>query len=194
MTTHERTDVRINHLIGPQLRGLAAKAPILGGAGLVLCLLGLVLSPRTFFHSYLFAFMFWFGITIGSTAWLMGHHVVGGGWSFLLRRPLEAATRVWPWVLGMWFVLVAAMFFSSLNGHATGALYEWADTKITLGTAAGNFKDYDKVLHLKSGYLNPLAWLLRGGLYFVIWMGARTSSINGRARKTKATIRVRATV
>ena len=168
MTPHERTDVRINDLIGPKLQGLASKAPLFGVVGLVLCVLGLIFSPGTFLHSYLFAFMFWFGITLGSTAWLMGHHIVGGGWSFLLRRPLEAATRVWPWVLGMWFVLVAGMLLSMSNGH--GALYEWADPKIVFGTEAAQFKDFDPILRAKSGYLNPLGWLIRGGLYFVIWM------------------------
>ncbi|RYG75315.1 hypothetical protein EON80_01040, partial [bacterium] len=76
------TDPRINELIGPRLAAIGAKAPIAAGIGLVLCLAGLALSPKTFFQSYLFAYMFWFGVTIGSMAFLMLHHVVGGGWGF----------------------------------------------------------------------------------------------------------------
>lgn len=156
--SHPAAVERINDLIGPRLAVLGAKAPIFAAVGIVMCLLGAVLSPSTFFQSYLFAFMFWFGVTIGSTAWLMGHHVTGGGWGFILRRPLEAATRCWPFVLGMWVPLAIAMFFSMRDGHH--GLYEWADQSIVAG---------DKVLIAKHGYLNPAAWLGRAGLYFAIW-------------------------
>ncbi|HEX9998119.1 MAG TPA: hypothetical protein VGB45_13350 [Abditibacterium sp.] len=153
-----RTNERINDLFGPRLAVLNSKAPIFAGIGLVLCVLGLVLSPKTFFQSYLFAFMFWFGITIGSMAFLMLHHVTGGGWGFILRRPMEAATRCWPFVLGMFVPLVIAMFLSMPDGHV--GLYEWADSKIVSS---------DKILTSKAGYLNPLGWLIRAGIYFTIW-------------------------
>ena len=148
----------VNQLCGGRLDGLLARAPIFMAIGAVLTVAGLVLSPTSFFQSYLFAFMFWFGITLGSTAWLMGHHVTGGGWGFLMRRPLEAATRTWPWMLGMFVPLVIALFLSSAHGH--GSLYEWADPKIVAA---------DPVLQKKLAYLNPLSWLLRAGIYFVIW-------------------------
>ena len=147
---------------------LIAKAPIAIGIGGVLTLLGLVFSSRSFFQSYLFAFMFWFGITLGSTAWLMAHHVVGGGWGFLLRRPLEAATRVWPWVLGMFVPLAIAMFLSMahghevVDGHTHNSLYHWADPHVV---------EEDAILQKKAGYLNPLGWLIRAGVCFVIWFG-----------------------
>ncbi len=160
--SHERTDVRINDLIGPRLDALAARAPIFAGIGGVLCLAGLALTwgTNSFFQSYLFAFMFWFGVTLGSTTWLMGHHVTGGGWGFLIRRPLEAASRMWPYIFAMWIPIVAAMFFSMRDGHS--GLYVWADAAI---------RDHDKVLTMKSGYLNPLGWLIRGVFYFCVWFG-----------------------
>jgi hypothetical protein len=153
-----RNDPRINDLIGPRLAAIGAKAPIFAGVGLVLCLAGLVMSPATFFQSYLYAFMFWFGVTIGSTAWLMLHHVTGGGWGFILRRPFEAATRCWPYVLGMFFPIIIAMVLSMGNGHH--GLYEWADNSIV---------SHDKILSAKAGYLNPTGWLLRAAIYFGIW-------------------------
>ncbi len=156
--TSPRTDTRIGDLIGPRLAVLTAKAPIFAAIGAVLTVAGLLLSPTTFFQSYLFAFMFWFGVTIGSMAWLMTHHVTGGGWGFILRRQLEAATRCWPYVLGMFVPIVIAMFLSMADGHH--GLYEWADPNIV--------KD-DKILTAKYGYLNPLGWLLRAGIYFTIW-------------------------
>ncbi len=148
----------MNDLIGPRLAVLGTKAPIFAGVGLVLSLAGLFLSPGTFFQSYLYAYMFWFGVTIGSMAWLMAHHVTGGGWGYILRRQLEAATRCWPYILGMFVPLVIAMFLSMADGHR--GLYEWADPKIVAG---------DTILKSKFGYLNPLGWLLRAGIFFTIW-------------------------
>ena len=155
----------INQLCGGRLTQLIARAPIFMAIGAVLTLAGLLLSPTSFFQSYLFSFMFWFGITMGSTAWLMGHHVTGGGWGFLLRRPLEAATRVWPLTLALFVPLAIAMFLSMANGHGPdghGALYEWADAKIVA---------HDAVLQKKLAYLNPLAWLIRSGVCFIVWFG-----------------------
>jgi hypothetical protein len=160
--SHELTDIHVNDVIGPRLTALATKAPIFAIIGGVLCAAGLLLTwgTNSFFQSYLYAFMFWFGVTLGSTAWLMGHHVTGGGWGFILRRPLEAATRLWPLVLAMWVPIAIAMLLSMLDGHH--GLYEWADAGIRNG---------DKILTSKSGYLNPLGWLIRGVLYFCIWFG-----------------------
>ena len=158
----DRVIPTVNELIGPRLSALIAKAPLYMAVGGVLTLAGLLLSPRSFFQSYLFAYMFWFGITLGSTAWLMAHHVVGGGWGFLLRRPLEAATRVWPLTLALFVPLAVAMFLSMANGHAEGALYHWADPHVVAA---------DAVLQKKAGYLNPLGWLIRAGICFVIWFG-----------------------
>lgn len=160
--SHERTDVRINDLIGPRLNALAAKAPVAAVIGGVLCVAGLLLTwgTNSFFQSYLFAFMFWFGVTLGSTTWLMGHHVTGGGWGFIIRRPLEAATRMWPLVFAMWIPVLIAMLLSMLNGHH--GLYEWADASI---------RNSDKVLTSKSGYLNPVGWIVRSVFFFCVWFG-----------------------
>lgn len=152
----------VNQIIGPRLTALIARAPIFIGIGAVLTIIGLIASPRSFFQSYLFAYMFWFGITMGSMMWLMAHHVTGGGWGFLLRRPLEAATRVWPLTLGLFFPLVVAMILSARDGHALGSLYHWADSHVVAS---------DPVLQKKIAYLNPTAWLFRAAICFAIWLG-----------------------
>ena len=158
--SHERTDVRINDLIGPRLNSLAAKAPIFAAIGGLLCVAGLVLTwgTNSFFQSYLFAFLFWFGVTLGSTAWLMVHHITGGGWGYIIRRPLEGATRMWPIVFAMWVPILIAMLLSTQNGHH--GLYEWADASI---------RNHDKILTAKGGYLNPIGWTVRSLLFFASW-------------------------
>lgn len=158
---------RVNEVAGARLSKIASVAPIVAAAGGLLCLLGLFLSPGTWFQSYLFGFMFWFGITVGSTGWLMGHHVTGGGWGYILRRSIEASTRIWPWVLGMWVPIAVAAFLSSLvdpHGFALHErpIYEWANL---------NFLLNDPVLNKKFSYLNLWTWLARALVFFAIMFG-----------------------
>jgi hypothetical protein len=159
-TEHKNVSPTVNELAGSKLDALAAKAPIAIAIGGLLTVAGIFLSGKTFFQSYLYAFMFWFGITLGSTAWLMAHNVTGGGWGYLLRRQLEAATRNWPIILAMWFPLVVAVILSSRDGHA--GIYEWADWKV-LST--------DHVLNKKVGYLGLVPFFIRQVIYFAIWFG-----------------------
>jgi len=181
--SHERTDISVNDVIGPKLLALAAKAPLVAVVGGVLSVAGLLLTwgTNSFFQSYLFAFMFWFGVTIGSMAWLMGHHVTGGGWGFLLRRPLEAATRMWPWVLAMWMPIAVALVLSMLNNGYDGAtghhldvlhkpFYEWASSDARNGNPALNIPA-DHLLIAKAGYLNPIGFFVRAALCFGAWFG-----------------------
>ena len=69
------------------------RALIAAVVGLVVCILGLVKSPEHFFPSYLLAFIFVLGLTLGSLGLLMLQHLTGGNWGIMIRRPLESATR-----------------------------------------------------------------------------------------------------
>ena len=56
--------------------------------------IGLTLAKQQwalFLHAWLFAFMFWLGLTTGSLALLMLQYVSGGNWGRLGRRIWEAA-------------------------------------------------------------------------------------------------------
>ena len=63
-------------------------ALLVGGVFTLVLAVGFFLDRRQFFHSYLFAFSFWAGISIGSLAFLMLQHLTGG-WGFVIRRVLE---------------------------------------------------------------------------------------------------------
>ena len=74
-------------------------ALIAGLVALALCAIGAFISPggkTQFFHAYLMAYVFWTGVSIGSLAIMMLHHLSGGGWGLVIRRIMEAATRVIP--------------------------------------------------------------------------------------------------
>jgi hypothetical protein len=59
-----------------------------------------------FFRSYLIAFMFVLGLSLGSLGLLMLQHLTGGHWGIITRRPLESATRVLP-VVAVLFLPIA---------------------------------------------------------------------------------------
>ncbi|MCZ2075450.1 MAG: hypothetical protein HUU41_20360 [Bryobacteraceae bacterium] len=127
-------------------------AAIGGVAGLAACVLGWLLDPGQFFHSYLFGFMFWFGIGSGCLAVLMLHHMVGGEWGFVIRRLLETGTRTVP--------LMALLFIPILFGIPH--LYEWSHPEVVAN---------DHLLQEKQAWLNVPFFIVRVVIYFAIWIG-----------------------
>ena len=78
----------------PEATGIArAQFPalILGVLGLVACAIGFFLDGRTFYRSWLPAWLFWFEIAAGGLAILMLQYVTGGVSKFVLL-PLAQGT------------------------------------------------------------------------------------------------------
>ncbi|MFL6232572.1 MAG: hypothetical protein ACJ76N_05505 [Thermoanaerobaculia bacterium] len=131
----------------------------LGAVGLVLSIVGFVLSREYFFRAYLVGWVFWLGISLGCLAISMLGHLTGGDWQVVIRRVLEASSRVLP-VLLVLFIPIAL-------GLPT--LYEWARPDAVRA---------DHVLQLKAPYFYlpgsaevPWFFFLRLVLYFAIWIG-----------------------
>lgn len=141
-----------NEPLRPQLQRIQRLALIVGVIGLALCGVGWFLAPNQFFQSYLFAYMFWLGLALGSSAIVLLIHLAGGGWGFVIRRILEAAAMTLPLMLVLFVPIVLGM----------GALYEWTHPDIVEG---------DPVLLGKSAYLNVEFFLIRAAIYFVVWIG-----------------------
>jgi hypothetical protein len=106
-------------------------------------------NPAQFFRSYLVAYLLWSGVAFGSLAALMIHHLAGGGWGYLIRRSLEAATRTWP--------LVALLFLPLLAGIPY--LYVWSRADAVAAS---------KVLQQKHLYLNVPFFIARAAFYFAV--------------------------
>lgn len=133
-------------------------ALIVGAVGLALCVLGLLVDPRQAWFSYLTAFVFWGGLALGSLALLMTHHLTGGTWGFLLRRPLEAMVGTMP--------LVAILFVPLFFGQ--GQLYPWAMPGSPPAAVA------EGTLRAKSLYLNYPALTVRSVILFGCWLTLAT--------------------
>jgi hypothetical protein len=135
--------------VSPAIARFERRALLVGVAGLALCAVGALVSPAQFFRSYLFGYVFWIGIALGCLAIVMLHHLSGGAWGLVIRRPLESATRTLP-LLALLFVPIAV---------GIPSLYAWA------GPEAAS----DAVLQHKRPYLNVGFFLARAVLYFIAW-------------------------
>ncbi len=85
-----------------ELKRLPQRAFPVGVVLFAILVFGFLSNRGQFFRSYLLAFSFWSGISIGSLALLLLQHLTGGGWGLVIRRVLEAATRTLPLMLGRW--------------------------------------------------------------------------------------------
>ncbi len=140
--------------VSPRLNTLQLFGLVLFVAGVVLCLSVVGTNGiQAFFQGYLMAYIFWWGLGLGSLAMLMIQHMTGGRWGFMARRILEASAMTLP-VLAILFIPIV-MGMNDLYPH-------WMDTAHVEG---------DPFLTHKAPYLNASAFTMRAILYFVIWIG-----------------------
>ena len=137
-----------------ELGRLGNRALIFGAVGLAASAIGYFAAPVHFWESYLIAYVFWIGITLGSLGILMIQHLTGGAWTMASRRLFEAATRNLP-LMGLLFLPI---WFNLAK------LYPWVSPR-------PDDEAMQEVLHLKGGYLNANFFGLRAALYFLIWTG-----------------------
>lgn len=149
---------------------IAARRYALIGAGVCigLLILGIFLEPGRgqFLHfrpaqplrSWLFGWVFWLGVSLGSLGIIMMHHLLGGGWGYLIRRFGEAASMCIP-VLGILFVpIILSVWIPSQHV----LLYPWANRYEMA---------HDAVMRHKANFLNPTFWTLCSiGYLLVFWL------------------------
>ena len=71
------------------------------------------LNVTQFLQSYLLAYMWCLGVTLGCLALGMVHQLSGGAWGVVIRRPIGAASRVLP-VMTLLFLPIAVRHGTSL--------------------------------------------------------------------------------
>jgi hypothetical protein len=127
-------------------------ALIVGVLALVGVVVGAFTNTAAFYQSYLFSYLFWVHLALGCLAGLLLHHLVGGRWSFTIRRILEAGAMTLP--------LLAVLFIPIWLGMES--LYPWANAEEVA---------HSELLQHKAGYLNVPFFMGRVVLYFAIWIG-----------------------
>ena len=144
MSVRDELDSTIDRLF-PRALGVGVLA-------LGVCVVSGVFDPAQFFRSYLFAYLFWFGIALGSLAVLMVHHITGGAWGFIIRRFLEAAAMTLP--------LMALLFLPILFG--LHSIYDWSHPDVIAA---------ESVLQHKSHFFLNVSWfIVRAIVYFILWI------------------------
>jgi hypothetical protein len=136
----------------PNMSDFQKRALIVGIVFLVALIAGAFFKPGQFFQSYLIGWTFWTGICVGSIALLMLQHLTGGGWGLVIRRVLEASTRVLP--------LMAVLFVPVLLG-AHSIYHGWLDHEEVANHPAVQFK---------KAYLNVPFFTVRAVVYFGVWL------------------------
>lgn len=120
--------------------------------GLLLWLTGGIDPHRQFFLSYLVAYNYWLGGTLGCLVFLMLQYVTGGAWGLLLRRILEAAAGTLP--------LLAVLFLPVLYGLPFASKYtQWNPVQTS------------EESHFKAVWLSASFVLVRAVIYFACWIG-----------------------
>ncbi len=129
---------------------LARRALAVGAVCAALCVLGFFVNAEQALRSYLVAYTFWLGISLGSLAIWMLHNLTGGGWGAVLRDNLRAACGPLPLLALLFLPLAAGMRY----------LYPWMEL-----AEAGESHSFQTTM-----YLNAPFFLMRAALYFGCWL------------------------
>jgi hypothetical protein len=140
--------VTVSDPVNAQIGQWQRTALLVGIVGLLVACGGFVLDRGQFMRSYLFAYLFWFGMGIGCLGILMMHHTVGGKWGMVIRRFLEAGARTLPY---MSILLIPVLLNMPI-------LYSWARPEAA----------HDPIILAKAAYLNVPGVVGRAVLYFAI--------------------------
>ncbi|HUI79318.1 MAG TPA: hypothetical protein VLY24_15435 [Bryobacteraceae bacterium] len=160
------TAAAFNFAVSPELqsglRKFRSAAWLVGVIGVIGLAAAWATSPAQFYRSYLWAYIFYVGISAGCLAWLMCQYLTGGAWGVVIRRPAEAAARTLPLLLVL-FVPIA---------FGISSLYPWSHPDVVAA---------DAILKHKQAFLNTpfflvLAAVILGGWSFLSWYLNRWST------------------
>jgi len=160
-TVHMAHDAHAGHepaLQVRQIRWEAARAkPVaaisfaLGVVGIAATLIGTRSDPTQAFGSYLFAYLLFLVLALGSLFFVVLHHITGARWGVAVRRIAEASMSTLP--------LFALLFVPLVFGMTH--VFEWMSPEMA----------HDEAIQAKAGYLNPTFFGIRAVIYFAVWSG-----------------------
>lgn len=132
------------------MTGLRAAAGLLAVVAALLMGVGYSQNPDQAAFSYLVAFLFLLSLAVGALFWILLHYLTAAVWSVVLRRLTEHLASL--------IIPSAVLFIPLLLGMQV--LFRWSVIE----------EGADVSLAGKSAYLNATFFLVRGSLYFVIWL------------------------
>jgi hypothetical protein len=150
-------------------RSLVVRAAAVGVAGLALTAVGVALDPRRALFAYLTAYVYWLGIALAAMVFLMANETAGARWFVVVRRLLESLPAT---------VLVLAVLFLPV-ALGMRQLFPWVDPAAATHAPLQPWAHGEQKLaiHLwehRHPWMNVPFFLVRAGLYFVIWIAVAT--------------------
>ncbi|HYV67660.1 MAG TPA: hypothetical protein VE964_15550 [Myxococcales bacterium] len=127
---------------------------VAGAAGLALTAVGYAFDARRTMLSYLVAFLYFLGLSLGMLALNMAQYAARARWHIVLRRAIEVVHAPLP-VFVVLFIPIAL---------TAKRIYVWIDPPASLG------KEVLENLEWKHGYLNFPGFLWRAVVYFAVWL------------------------
>ena len=140
--------------LGPKAASVERISGVIGALGLLLCVAGFFSNRAIFFQSYLFAFLYWAGFSLGGLGVLVLNNTVGGRWGVTSRRYFEAAMRTLPYIFLLFLLLLLGM----------NQIYPWTHIDSVPDAISRG------ILRHKQPYLNVPFFILRAFIYFAVWM------------------------
>ena len=134
----------------PQMDRVQRNALVIGVIALAVSVLGLFQNATHFWQSYLFAFLFWSGLALGSLGIFLLHNVVGGNWGVAIRRMIESGLQTLPLI-----ALYAIPILFALH-----TLYSWTHPDV---------RAHDFAVGHKAAYMSIPFFIARMVIYFAIW-------------------------
>ncbi len=171
----------------PQLRGeniapppaakrLAGVFLVVGLAGLAVTLAGGLAGGRTLhaLAAYHVGATMALSISLGGMFLVMVFHLTQAGWASTIRRQCENLMSLVPWCA---LLVIAGIVADTLVGKsADRQLWAWLHD-----SAAQNV-----LLKAKSGYLNPVFFVVRAALYVMLWTFLSRSLLSLSVRQDRA--------
>jgi len=143
---------------------LEQRALVVGVLGAGLSIVGYFIDSTAFYRAYLVAFLFVLGWSLGSLGLLMLQHLTGGQWGIVIRRPLEAASRV--------LYLLPVLFLPLIPGMKSLYTAHDVDGVTRIGWLNPPPPGQEGALSgLQQWYLTKNGFLMRAVIYFVVWVG-----------------------
>jgi hypothetical protein len=135
------------------LDNIQSKALVIGLAALGLCVVGALVTHahEEFLRAYLYGYIFWLGLALGSGAICMIHNLTAGHWGSAARRVIEAANGN--------MLLMAILGIPLLVGVMHHHMYGWA----------GYGPDPHLGAH-KAEWLTPTNVVTRAVISMAIWL------------------------
>lgn len=135
-----------------QLSRCSRTSLIIGVAAAIGCAIGAAFDWSQFLRAYLYVWLFLVGLSIGSLALVMIHHLTGGAWGLLIRKLAERQMSLLPLAAVLSIPLVVGL----------RQIYPWANVSLNTPQNASS--------HYWQHYLEPGFFYLRSATYFVVWI------------------------